>query len=67
MYDQIVHFMEENQRRPSKYNMEERDMYNWWKHQKKRLNANNLKAERIEPFRKLLLLGEQCKHKNQYQ
>lgn len=42
-------------------------MYNFIKHTRKQLNAGLLKAERIEEFRKLQVLMEQYKRKNQYQ
>lgn len=59
--------MTTNHRRPSKFVDEERGMRNWWKHQQKLLNAGELKPERIELFDQLLALGEEYKHKNQYQ
>lgn len=60
-------FMEENHRRPSKFVDEERGIRNWWKHQRKLLNAGELKKERIELFKLLLEFGEKNKHVNQYQ
>lgn len=66
-YNEIMAFMAENHRRPSKFIDEERGMRNWWKHQQKLLNAGELKPERVEMFNKLLELGEKYKHKNQYQ
>ena len=59
--------MTTNHRRPSKFVDKERGMRNWWKHQQKLLNAGELKPERIELFDQLLALGEEYKHKNQYQ
>ena len=32
-----------------------------------KLNAGALKADKVEKFNQLLALGEQYKHKNQYQ
>ena len=66
-YKELLSFIEENQRRPSKYVPEEKDKVNWWKHQQKLLNAGRLKEDRVELFNKLLALGEQYKHVNQYQ
>ena len=60
-------FIEENHRNPSKYNMEERNMYNFIKHTRKQMNQGLLKEERIEAFEKLLALMEKYKHKNQYE
>ena len=66
-YNEIMAFMAENHRRPSKFVDEERGMRNWWKHQQKLLNAGELKPNRLEKFNELLKLGEKYKHVNQYQ
>ena len=66
-YNEIIAFMAENHRRPSKFVDEERGMRNWWKHQQKLLNAGELKTNRLEKFNELLKLGEKYKHVNQYQ
>ena len=66
-YNEVMEFISTNHRNPSKYNMEERNMYNYIKHTRKQLNQGLLKPERIEAFRKLLELMEQYKRKNQYQ
>lgn len=65
-YNEIIAFMAENHRRPSKFVDEERGMRNWWKHQQKLLNAGELKTNRLEKFNELLKLGEKYKHVNQY-
>ena len=65
-WKEVMDFMEANKRRPSKFIPEERGMRNWWKHQQKLVNAGELKAERMEKFKKLLEMGEKCKHVNQY-
>jgi hypothetical protein len=46
---------------------EERDMRNWWKHNKKLLNAGVMKSERVALFNQLLELGEKYKHVKQYE
>lgn len=66
-YNEIMAFMAENHRRPSKFVDEERGMRNWWKHQQKLVNAGELKPNRLEKFNELLKLGEKYKHVNQYQ
>lgn len=66
-YIEIRDFMETHHRKPSKYEPEERDMHNWWKHNKKLMNAGELKAERLDMFKQLLDLGEKYKYVNQYQ
>ena len=65
-YDEVMEFITSNHRNPSKYNLEEHDMLNWLKATRKRMNAGDLKAERVEQFRKLLELTEQYKRKNQW-
>lgn len=66
-YNEVKSFIEENHRNPSKYNLEEHDMLNWLKANRKRMNANEMKPERVETFKELLELMEQYKRKNQYQ
>ena len=66
-YNELMGFLEENHRNPSKHRIEEHDMLNWLKANRKVLNAGKMKAERVEKFRKLLELTEQYKRKNQYE
>ncbi len=65
-FREIVDFMETNHRKPSKYAPDERNMHNWWKHNKKLMNAGELKAERVELFKILLEMGERYRHVNQW-
>ena len=65
-YNEVKEFIEREHRNPSKYRLEEHDMLNWMKANRKALNAGTLKEERVEKFRKLLELTEQYKRKNQY-
>ena len=66
-YNEVVDFIETNHRNPSKHRIEEHDMLNWLKANRKVLNAGKMKAERVEPFMKLLELSEQYRRKNQYE
>lgn len=66
-YKEVVSFIEANHRNPSKHRIEEHNMLSWIKQQRKLVNVNALKPERVEPFNKLLELIEQFKRKNQYQ
>ena len=66
-YNEVVDFIETNHRNPSKYRIEEHDMLNWLKANRKTLNAGKMKPERLEMFRRLLLLMEEYKRKNQYE
>ena len=66
-YNEVKEFIEREHRNPSKYRLEEHDMLNWIKHNRKLLNAGTLKAERIELFTQLLSKMEDNKRVNQYQ
>ena len=65
-YNEVVEFIESNHRNPSKHRIEEHDMLNWVKANRKALNAGKLKAERVGKFSKLLELVEENKHVNQW-
>ena len=66
-YNEVMDFIESNHRNPSKHRIEEHDMLNWLKANRKTLNAGNMKLERLEMFRRLLSLMEEYKRKNQYE
>ena len=66
-YDEVVWFIETYHRNPSRHRIEEHDMLNWLKANRKTLNAGKLKQDRVEKFGKLLELTEQYKRKNQYE
>ena len=65
-YEEVVGFVETNHRNPSKHRIEEHDMLNWVKQQRKLKNKGELKAERAELLEKLLDLFGEYKHVNQY-
>lgn len=65
-YKEVVSFIETNHRNPSKHRIEEHDMLNWVKANRKKVNAGTFKEERVEKFRKLLELMEENKRVNQY-
>lgn len=66
-YKEVVEFIETNQRNPSRHRIEEHDILNWMKANRKRMNAGELKESRLSMFKELLLLVEENKRKNQYQ
>ena len=66
-YNEVVEFIQTNHRNPSRHRIEEHDMLNWLKANRKRMNGGELKPERVVQFEKLLALCEQYKRKNQYQ
>ncbi len=65
-YQEVVGFIKANHRNPSKHRIEEHDMLNWVKANRKVMNAGKLKPERIEAFKRLMELVEKYKRKNQY-
>ena len=65
-YNEVVAFIENNKRNPSKYVDSERGLRNWVKQQKKLMNANALEGQRLMMFNELLALGERYKRVNQY-
>ena len=66
-YNEVVTFIETNKRNPSKHRMEEHDILNWLKANRKLMNAGKMKPERIKMFEDLLALIEQYKRVNLYQ
>lgn len=66
-YNEMKTFIETNKRNPSKHRMEEHDILNWLKANRKLMNAGKMKPERIKMFEELLTLIEQYKRVNQYQ
>ena len=66
-YEEVVEYIEANKRNPSKHRIEEHDMLNWLKANRKVLNAGKMKPERVEKFKKLLEMMEQYRRKNQYE
>lgn len=65
-YNEVVEFINTNHRNPSRHRIEEHDMLNWVKANRKTLNAGKMKEERVEKFNKLLELAEDNKHVNQW-
>ena len=65
-YNEVVGFIKANHRNPSKHRIEEHDMVNWLKQQRKLMNAGKLKPDRVEAFNKLIALIEENKRVNQY-
>lgn len=66
-YNEVVGFIETNHRNPSKHRIEEHDMLNWMKANRKALNVGKMKEKRVEKFKELLALSEQYRRKNQYE
>ena len=66
-YNEVVSFIEAKHRNPSKHRIEEHDMLNWVKANRKVMNAGKMKPSRVEMFEKLLALMEENKRVNQYE
>ena len=66
-WKEVMDFMEANKRRPSKYAPEERNVWNWLRHNQKLYNNGAMKLDRIEKFRKLQEMTELYRRKNQYE
>lgn len=65
-YNVVMNFLEENHRNPSKHRIEEHDMLNWCKANRKVMNAGKMKPERIVRFKELMELSEKYRRLNQY-
>ena len=65
-YNEVKTFIETTHRNPSKHRLEEHDMLNWLKANRKRMNAGEMKEDRQALFENLLELGEKVKRVNQY-
>ena len=65
-YNEVKSFIETNHRNPSRHRIEEHDMLNWVKHQRKLMNAGEMKLERVEKFKKLTELANKYRRVNQY-
>ena len=64
--NEVVTFIETNKRNPSKHRIEEHDMLNWVKYNRKVMNKGEMKVERLELFKRLLAKVEEFKRVNQY-
>ena len=66
-YEEVMAFIKGHHRNPSRHRIEEHDMLNWVKANRKALNAGKMRSERVEMFKKLLALSEQFRRKNQWE
>ena len=65
-YNEVKEFIEREHRNPSKHRLEEHDMLNWLKANRKAMNKGVLKPERVEALKELLALTEQYRRVNQW-
>ena len=66
-YQDVMDFLAKNHKNPSRHRLEEHDMLNWLKSNRKKMNAGTLQEPRLSLFKKLLEIGEKHRHINQYQ
>ena len=66
-HNEVIAFIVSNHRNPSRHRLEEHDMLNWLKANRKRMNAGEMKEPRLSRFKELLALIDQHKRKNQYE
>lgn len=67
-YNEVAAFIETNKRNPSKHNDEERGRYlNWLKYNRKLYAAGEMKEERVEAFKRMIMLSEKYRRVNQYE
>jgi hypothetical protein len=65
-YDDVMEFLAKNHRNPSRYRLEEHDLLNWLKANRKKMNAGELLEPRLGRFKELLALMKEYKRVNQY-
>lgn len=65
-YNEVIEFIQTNHRNPSRHRIEDHDLLNWLKASRKKMNAGELKEERVALFKNLLEMGEKYRRKNQY-
>lgn len=65
-FDEAMEFMEKNHRNPSRHRLEEHEVLNWIKHNRKVMNRGEMKPERVEAFVRLLERGEELRRVNQW-
>lgn len=66
-YNEVKTFIEQNHRNPSRHRIEDHDMLNWLKANRKLMNAGEMREERLARFKELLSLTERFRRKNQYE
>lgn len=67
IYNEVVEFIQTNHRNPSRHRIVDHDYLNWLKANRKKMNAGELKVDRLTKFKDLLSLVEENKRVNQYQ
>ena len=63
-YNEVMAFIKREHRNPSKHRIEEHDMLNWLKANRKKMNVAELKEPRLGMFKELLALSEEYRKEN---
>lgn len=66
-YEEVTSFLNTNRRNLSKYDLTERRLFTWLKHNRKQMNQGLLKEPRLSQFKELLEVCGRYKRKNQYE
>lgn len=66
IYEDVLQYMRQNGRRPSRHRAEDHKMLNWFKHNKKQLVRGDMPLYRQERFRQLVKIAESLTRINQY-
>ena len=65
-YEQMMVYMKQWGHRPSKYQLEDHQLLNWLKYNRKALRQGRMPEQRVERFRELLVMAERVRRINQY-
>ena len=65
-YDAYMSYMKTHNKRPSKHHLEDRELFNWFKHNKKIYTSGRMPFDRTIIFRHLLEVAEDCRMINQH-
>lgn len=65
-YDDVVAYVEEYKRRPSRHYAEDHHLFNWIKYNKKMMRRGRMSQDHQEVFKELLALLEKYRRVNKY-
>ena len=65
-YQEVVESIKTNHRNPSKHRIEEHDMLNWFKSNKKQIAKGDYPPDRLEKFNRLMEIADKYRRLNQY-
>lgn len=65
-YNEVVEFIQNNHRNPSRHRIKDHNMINWFQAHRKLMNADVLKEPRLSKLIELLDLCDEYKRDNQW-